>query len=542
MKMRPEEGPSTEWLPVNISDPTYPSSDIKVNLVNVKKTLGIETEYGIIHKGVTEPNPIIASSLLINAYLHAHSTADRGPSAPRPGWDFIHETPDKDLRGFDSPESIAPEIEAHMVNAVLTNGSRYYVDHAHPELSSPECADPLSVVKYDCAADQILISSMEAAKEILPPGQELVVYKNNSDGKGNSYGCHENYLVNRGTSFERIADHATTHFITRQVFTGAGKVGCEISGRSRSEIPFQITQRADFFEEPIGLETTLKRPIINTRDEPHADPAKYRRLHVIVGDANLCQVATFLKVGTTAIVLSMIESDALNKIIKFKDPVRSLQEVSFDLQLNTPLELIDGSTSTALEIQWWLYGQAKEYVDKFGTENIGGDSAELVLHWWEKVLTSLDSPNNLETLVGVLDWVTKKHILDGFQERKKINSMDPQLAAIDLQYHDLRPHKSLFKKVHQETLVSETDTHVAVKNPPEDTRAYFRGKCLTKWPEDIVSANWDSLVFDSGEKNLQRVPMLEPLRGTRQQTEDLIENSNSVSELLKRLEENIRDD
>ncbi|MEE2645896.1 MAG: depupylase/deamidase Dop [Actinomycetota bacterium] len=542
MKMRPEEGPSTEWLPVNISDPTYPSSDIKVGLVNVKKTLGIETEYGIIHKGVTEPNPIIASSLLINAYLHAHSTADRGPSAPRPGWDFIHETPDKDLRGFDSPESIAPEIEAHMVNAVLTNGSRYYVDHAHPELSSPECADPLSVVKYDCAADQILISSMEAAKEILPPGQELVVYKNNSDGKGNSYGCHENYLVNRGTSFERIADHATTHFITRQVFTGAGKVGCEISGRSRSEIPFQITQRADFFEEPIGLETTLKRPIINTRDEPHADPAKYRRLHVIVGDANLCQVATFLKVGTTAIVLSMIESDALNKIIKFKDPVRSLQEVSFDLQLNTPLELIDGSTSTALEIQWWLYGQAKEYVDKFGTENIGGDSAELVLHWWEKVLTSLDSPNSLETLVGVLDWVTKKHILDGFQERKKINSMDPQLAAIDLQYHDLRPHKSLFKKVHQETLVSETDTHVAVKNPPEDTRAYFRGKCLTKWPEDIVSANWDSLVFDSGEKNLQRVPMLEPLRGTRQQTEDLIENSNSVSELLKRLEENIRDD
>ena len=542
MKMRPEEGPSTEWLPVNISDPTYPSSDIKVGLVNVKKTLGIETEYGIIHKGVTEPNPIIASSLLINAYLHAHSTADRGPSAPRPGWDFIHETPDKDLRGFDSPESIAPEIEAHMVNAVLTNGSRYYVDHAHPELSSPECADPLSVVKYDCAADQILISSMEAAKEILPPGQELVVYKNNSDGKGNSYGCHENYLVNRGTSFERIADHATTHFITRQIFTGAGKVGCEISGRSRSEIPFQITQRADFFEEPIGLETTLKRPIINTRDEPHADPAKYRRLHVIVGDANLCQVATFLKVGTTAIVLSMIESDALNKIIKFKDPVRSLQEVSFDLQLNTPLELIDGSTSTALEIQWWLYGQAKKYVDKFGTENIGGDSAELVLHWWEKVLTSLDSPNSLETLVGVLDWVTKKHILDGFQERKKINSMDPQLAAIDLQYHDLRPHKSLFKKVHQETLVSETDTHVAVKNPPEDTRAYFRGKCLTKWPEDIVSANWDSLVFDSGEKNLQRVPMLEPLRGTRQQTEDLIENSNSVSELLKRLEENIRDD
>ena len=139
--------------------------------------------------------------------------------SPRPGWDFVHETPDKDLRGFDFPEAIAPEIEAHLVNAVLTNGSRYYVDHAHPELSAPECSNPLSVVQYDVASDKILVSSMEAAREVMPPGQEIVVYKNNSDGKGNSYGCHENYLVDRETSFDQIADHATTHFVTRQIFT-----------------------------------------------------------------------------------------------------------------------------------------------------------------------------------------------------------------------------------------------------------------------------------------------------------------------------------
>jgi proteasome accessory factor A len=192
---------------------------------------------------------------------------------------------------------------------VLTNGARYYVDHAHPELSTPECADALSVVLQDRAAEMILIESMEAANEFLPEDQELVVYKNNSDGKGNSYGCHENYLMDRSTPFGRIVQHATTHFVTRQVFTGAGKVGCELPHRDRSHIEFQLTQRADFFEEEVGLETTLKRPIINTRDEPHADPLRYRRLHVIVGDANLCEVATFLKLGTTAIVLGMVEDD-----------------------------------------------------------------------------------------------------------------------------------------------------------------------------------------------------------------------------------------
>lgn len=315
-------------------------------------------------------------------------------------------------------------------------------------------------------------------------------------------------------------------------------MGCEMSGYNRSDVPFQITQRSDFFEERVGLETTLKRPIINTRDEPHADPTKYRRLHVIVGDANLCQVATFLKVGTTGILLSMIESGTLDQKIRFKDPVRALQQVSFDLALKDPLELIDGVTTTAIEVQWWLYGQAEKYVENFGTENIGGDSALLVLKWWEKVLVGLESPNDLAPLVGVLDWVSKKHILDGFQDRKKIDSSDVQLAAIDLQYHDLRPEKSLFKRINQEILVSEEESNFAIKNPPEDTRAYFRGKCLEKWPEDIVSANWDSLVFDSGETNLQRVPMLEPSRGTREQTEDLLNSSNSVSDLLERLEDN----
>src|SRR4029079_4561333 len=177
----------------------------------------------------------------------------------------------------------------------------------------PECADPRSVVVWDRAAEQILIRSMEAAGRLLPQGQEIVVHKNNSDGKGNSYGCHENYLMDRSVPFNRIITHATAHFVTRQLYTGSGKVGSEATGLSLDDVPYQLSQRADFFAAEVGLETTLKRPIVNTRDEPHADSQKYRRLHVIVGDANCSEVATFLKVGTTAFVLSLVEDDALPK-------------------------------------------------------------------------------------------------------------------------------------------------------------------------------------------------------------------------------------
>ncbi len=210
---------------------------------------------------------------------------------------------------------------------MLTNGARYYVDHAHPEYSTPECADALELVCADKAGERILARSMQAARRLLGPGQEIVVYKNNSDGKGNSYGTHENYLVDRSVPFATLVRHLLPWFVTRQVFTGAGKVGGE---NGTGHTGYQLSQRADFFEEEVGLETTLKRPIVNTRDEPHADPQKYRRLHVIVGDANLCEVATFLKVGTTAIVLAMVEDDFIDKDYSIVSPVPSMRTVSHD--------------------------------------------------------------------------------------------------------------------------------------------------------------------------------------------------------------------
>ena len=246
----------------------------------------------------------------------------------RAGWDFEDETPGNDARGFAREGSMPPEVETHLVNAVLTNGARYYVDHAHPEFSTPECIDPLEAVLYDKAGEEVLRRSMEAVGRSLPPGQSIVVYKNNSDSKGNSYGTHENYLMDRAVPFARIAHLITPHFVTRQIFTGAGKVGSETPGSAGRDVAFQISQRSEFFEEEIGLETTLKRPIVNTRDEPHADPQRYRRLHVIVGDANLAEVATFLKMGTTALVLALIEDDAFDGVdLALANPVQAIRQV-----------------------------------------------------------------------------------------------------------------------------------------------------------------------------------------------------------------------
>ncbi|MGH9112471.1 MAG: proteasome accessory factor PafA2 family protein, partial [Acidimicrobiales bacterium] len=356
------------------------------------KILGIETEFGIIVRGAGESNPIAASSVLINAYVHELARAGAGHrESPKVGWDFEDEHPDIDARGFTAEGSLPPEVETHLVNAVLTNGARYYVDHAHPELSSPECADPRSAVVFDKAAEIILQRSMRAARDLLPEGQEIVVYKNNSDRKGNSYGCHENYLMDRQVPFSRIVTHVMPHFVSRQVFTGAGKVGTEVAGLTSDDVPFQLTQRADFFEEEVGLETTLKRPIVNTRDEPHADAQKYRRLHVIVGDANLSEVATFLKVGTTALVLSMIEDDWLARDLVPARPVQALRQVSYDLTLAQPIELADGTSITALEVQWELLDRARKWAESRGLEAVGEEVGRDVLHRWEDVLAALES-------------------------------------------------------------------------------------------------------------------------------------------------------
>src|SRR5437588_5678743 len=293
---------------------------------------------------------------------------------------------------------------------------------------------------HDKARERILERSLDALQDLLAPDQLLAIYKNNTDGKGNSYGCHENYLVDRATPFARIVRDLIPFFVTRQVFTGAGKVGAEGSRSQDVPLGYQLSQRSDFFEAEVGLETTLKRPIINTRDEPHADPEKYRRLHCIIGDANMSEVATFLKVGTTSIVLKMIEDEFLPEL-SLDNPVQALHEISWDVSCKQTVRLQDGRTMSAIELQWEYLDHAKKYVKEYDATASNAD----VLQQWESILTGLEEdPLSLHREV---DWAAKYRLMESFRERDNLEWTDPKLRMIDLQYHDVRREKGLYQKL-----------------------------------------------------------------------------------------------
>jgi proteasome accessory factor A len=501
--------------------------------------MGIETEYGVSVPGQPASGAMVASSQVVNGW--ASGMADGPARARRTRWDFEEENPLRDARGFDVGAGLSdhlagePDEEMGLANVILTNGARLYVDHAHPEYSAPEVTNPRDAVLWDKAGERVMARAAERA--LLVPGTTpILLYKNNTDNKGASYGTHENYLMARRTAFADIVRHLTPFFISRQVFTGAGRVGIGQDGREHG---FQLSQRADFFEVEVGLETTLKRPIINTRDEPHADPDKYRRLHVIVGDANLSEVSTYLKVGTTALVLSMIEDRWLadNGIdLAVDGPVSSLRAVSHDPTLQHLLVLRDGRRMTAVQLQMEYLEQARKHVE----DRLGADADEQtrdVLARWESTLDRLAT--DPMQLSGQLDWVAKLEILEGYREREGLDWDAPKLHLVDLQYADVRPDKGLYNRLvargRMERLLSEEEVLRAVDHPPEDTRAYFRGTCMARFPSQVAAASWDSVIFDVGRESLQRVPTLEPLRGTKAHVGALLQDSASAAELVANL-------
>src|SRR6476660_1339160 len=322
--------------------------------MSVRRVMGTEVEYGISVQGQPLDNPMVASSQVVNAYASATIKARRAR------WDFEEESPLRDARGFDMSRQVADpsqltDEDMGLANVILTNGARLYVDHAHPEYSTPEVTSPLDIVRWDKAGEQVMLDASRRAGQ-LPGGAPIVLYKNNTDNKGASYGAHENYLMRRSTPFGDIVRHLTPFFVSRQVVTGAGRVGIGQDGREHG---FQISQRADYFEVEVGLETTLKRPITKTRDEPHADPALYRRLHVIIGDANLAEISTYLKVGSTALVLAMIEDGFLTDDVTLTHPVPDLRAVSHDPTLRYKVRLADGRRITALQLQMHYLEQAR---------------------------------------------------------------------------------------------------------------------------------------------------------------------------------------
>ena len=500
--------------------------------MTVRRVMGIETEYGISVPGDPAANPMILSGQVVNAYASA-----QGIRAAHASWDYADEAPLRDARGFEMGRGVADqsqltdEEDPTLANVVLTNGARLYVDHAHPEYSSPEVTSPRAAIAFDRAGEAIMAESVRRLSQV-PPGVNL--YKNNTDGKGQSYGTHENYLMRRETPFTDIVRHLVPFFVARQVVTGSGRVGIGMDSRTAG---YQLSQRSDFFEVEVGLETTLKRPIINTRDEPHAVADLYRRLHVIIGDANHCDVANLLKLGMTSLVLAMIEDRAIDVDLTVARPVATLQAVSHDPTCRALLELRDGTKLTAVQLLWRYHALAERYLTNRYAGELDDDTAE-VMRWWAVTLDRLER-DPMEAS-RELDWVAKQQVMQGYIERDGLDWSDSRLRAIDIQWSDVRPDRGIFHKLRAagrfEELVTDDVVHEAVHEPPADTRAYFRGKCLAKYPDQIAAASWDSVIFDiPGQPSLQRVPMLEPLRGTKATVGPLLDRSPDAATLLREL-------
>lgn len=539
------------------------------------RVMGAETEYGIHTPGAPGHNATWLSSQVVHGYSLLAAQHATGGAETR--WDYSDEDPLADARGWTVPRGQAhpsqltdepgrlqqPDIltaagialsdwgsatgaldsadpvdaPAMVMNMVLGNGARFYVDHAHPEYSSPEVTNPEDAVIWDFAGDvvarQVLASlssrraaGLTAADRELP---EIQLYKNNTDSKSASYGSHENYLMPRQVPFQQIVSGLTPFFVTRQLICGAGRVGI---GQDGSRPGFQLSQRSDFFEAEVGLETTIRRPIINTRDEPHAVADKYRRLHVIIGDANLSQVSHYLKFGTTALVLDLIER-GLAPQLEIWEPVEALKSVSHDVGLQKTYRLIDGRRVTALEVQW-MYFEAASLAA--GTDP--DRHTRTVLDRWEATLSGLGV--GYEAVSGHLEWAAKLALLNQYRDRDGLAWDDPRLALIDLQWADVRLDKGLANRLQArgrlEALVATSRIESAVSQPPEDTRAYFRGECIRRFGENVVGASWDSVIFElPQQRRLQKIPTREPLRGTKALTGELFDASVAVEDFVQAL-------
>jgi len=490
----------------------------------IPTVMGTEIEFGIMVKNDPDFDPISSCVLIVNAY--------REDPAGEILWDYDQENPLADARGFQvDGEKYTPNQQENIArNKTLINGARYYVDHAHPEYSCPEVTNARDVVVHEKAGERVIEISRREANTLLPAGANMLIYKNNSDRKGNSYGCHENYLMDRRTSFKQIVEHLLPFFATRQIYAGAGKVGSENRGQP---CDYQLSQRADFFETEVALDTMVKRPIINTRDEPHADREKYRRLHVIVGDSNMSEYTIYLRNGVTALVLDMIEDGVLPSGLVLRDSVRAIKEVSHDPTCKTKIALDNGKKLTAVELQSEYLEAALKYASSHELSAVTAD----VLEKWQFVLECL-ARDPME-LTREIDWVAKLALIQGFMDRKNLDWQDLQIQMLDLQYHDSRIDKGLYYMLERqgrvERIVSDDEISAAVHNPPTDTRAYFRGECLRRFPSEVFGVNWDSISFGVEGQPVKRVMMSEPLKGTQGHVEELLNGSADAAELVRNL-------
>ena len=546
--------------------------------------MGLETEYGILG---AEPEDVVAACL--------EAEGERGRSLGV-RWDYSGEYPLRDARGFEVDRSAvdpsmltdipgAASVEAPVPGRVRTTavvrltaqeeawqrgtatcvgtGGRLYVDHGHPEYATPECTGAAQAALADRAGDLLAARGAELLRR---RGVAARLFKNNVDGKGATYGTHENYLVPRAIDFDDLVQALVPLLVVRPLLVGSGRVG---TGAVAQNADFQISQRADYLEKVVGLGTTVNRPLVNTRDEPHADPERWRRLHLVAGDANCFDTMNWLKLGMTSLVLQVLADGvpASWRRLRLADPVAQARDVSRDIRLSGALELADGRRLSALEILEHYLETVRSHLEGHGrpapapagdplrpnlaalADGTDTDGAETgaILAFWEASLSELEAlrtsggePGESRGPAGHLEWVAKQQLLEATARRHPGARGRDVLHAVDLAWSELSPAgRGLSEQVPAGVVarsgLGDQMLEAALSEPPATTRAWLRGRLVSAFPGQVVAAGWHSMVLETGEKDQRRLPLTDPLSFTRATASPAVEGAADVVEVLTRL-------
>ena len=425
-----------------------------------------------------------------------------------------------------SPDEVARYLFRRVVswgrssNVFLRNGARLYLDvGSHPEYATPECDTVVDLVTHDKAGEQILEGLLvEADRRLREEGiaGDIYLFKNNTDSAGNSYGCHENYLVSRHEELGRLTDILTPFLVTRQMICGAGKV----LQTSRGAV-YCVSQRADHIWEGVSSASTRSRPIINTRDEPHADAERFRRLHVIVGDSNMSETTTLLKVGATDLVLRMIEAGAMMRDLTLDNPIRAIREVSHDMTGRSRIRLAIGREMSALEIQYEYLARAREFTSRNGLDPV----SERVLEIWERALGAIEN-GNLDLIAREIDWVTKYQLIERYRAKHDLPLSAPRVAQLDLAYHDVCRGRGLYYLLQRngaiDRVTRDLDIFEAKSVPPQTTRAKLRGEFIRRAQEKRRDYTVDWVHLKLNDQAQRTVLCKDPFRSVDERVEKLI--------------------
>ncbi len=426
-----------------------------------------------------------------------------------------------------SPDEVARYLFRRVVswgrssNVFLENGARLYLDvGSHPEYATPECDKLEDVVAHDKAGERILESLVHSAEQRLEEEGirgEIYLFKNNTDSAGNSYGCHENYLVSRHKDFHRTVDVLIPFLVTRQIFLGAGKLLQTPRGTT-----YSMSQRAEHIWEGVSSATTRSRPIINTRDEPHADAERYRRLHVIAGDSNMSEYATYVKVGTVVALLQMIEKDVVFRDLTLENPIRAIREIAHDLECRRKVRLANGRELSALDIQWEYLDRAMRFARSPGFP----PEVQGALDRWEQLLTGLEKdPMSLDREV---DWVIKYKLLEQYRTRRQVPAGDARLSMLDLAYHDVSRDRGIYhmlvKRGQVERVVTDERIDRAVDEPPQTTRARLRGSFIRAAKEKRRDFTVDWVHLKLNDQAQRTVLCKDPFKAYDERVDKLIES------------------